>query len=448
MWDIESTTELLRSMSRTADPRAQLGVFLSHAQRVFNVHRAIVLSREGVTFPHFRVVFTAERGETPVGGAAEDPQVALSGGLLADLLYAGQFRRLTPVIIGRGDPSRDLLHDCRSLVAFPLFDRGACNGMVVLLGPSDDDCSAQELCGLAIMGSLLQRADRADALAKQLDVACRTLDTELAAAASVQRWLLPPSSSSSLAVGVASSYRTAQHCGGDYYDIGPLPDGRIGVLIADVSGHGAAAAVLMAILRTVVHDDVDHFGVRGPAALLDDAHQHLCAIGLPSRGAFITAFSGTLDPGTGCFTYSCAGHPPPRLLRSADHVVMSVEGASSLPLGILDDSSHFGEESVQLRPGDLLLFYSDGVTEARSPEGEFFGVSRLDGMLRALPAHATPEMAVGVIEEALRSFSGIGAPGDDQTLLAVQWQPERHQAMNAGAEDRSLGVRLEGEPCA
>lgn len=317
--------------------------------------------------------------------------------------------------------------------------------MVVVLGPSDDDCSAHDLCGLAIMGSLLQRADRADALAKQLEITCRTLNTELAAAANVQRWLLPPLTSSSEAVGVASLYRTAQHCGGDYYDIGPLPDGRIGVLVADVSGHGAAAAVLMAILRTVVHDDVDRFSVDGPAELLDHAHQHLCAIGLPSRGAFITAFSGTLDPDTGRFTYSCAGHPPPRLLRAAERAVMSVAGAGSPPLGILDDSFGYVEETIHLRPGDLLLIYSDGIAEARAPSGEFFGTDRLDRALLELPSDATPELAVGVIENAIRRFAGTGAPGDDQTLLAVRWQPVRQQVMKAVAEDKPVGSRLESE---
>lgn len=433
MWDIESTTALLQSMSSSLSPRELLGHFLNHAQSVFNVQRAIVLSREGLKYPHFRVVFNVECGEPPLTRGSEDPEFVTVGGILADLLYAGQFRQIAPVLVSNQEPSRSLLHDCRSLVAFPLFDRGQCTGMVVLLGPSDDDCSAHELCGLAIMASLLQRADHADALARQFEIACRTLNAELTAAASVQRWLLPPSTSSSEAVGVASFYRTAQHCGGDYYDVGPLPDDRIGVLIADVSGHGAAAAVLMAILRTVVHDDIDRFCVGGPAALLDHAHQHLCAIGLPSRGAFIAAFSGTLDPSTGSFTYSCAGHPPPRLLRATDGVVTSIAGACSLPLGIVDEAPGYAEETVQLYPGDLILFYSDGITEARSPSGEFFGTSRLDLALRELPEHATPEIAVGVIEDGIRSFAGISAPTDDQTLLAVRWQPERQSAMRVGS---------------
>src|SRR5512147_1206706 len=102
-----------------------------------------------------------------------------------------------------------------------------------------------------------------EALIARLEATCRALDAELAAAASVQRWLLPPLNSPGPHIRVAASYRTAQHASGDYYDAGELPDGRFGVLIADVSGHGAAAAVLMAILRTIVHDEVDRSRVYG-----------------------------------------------------------------------------------------------------------------------------------------------------------------------------------------
>jgi hypothetical protein len=103
--------------------------------------------------------------------------------------------------------------------------------------------------------------------------------------------------------------------------------------------------------------------VASPAALLDHANEHFCAIGLPSQGAFITAFSGALDTKAGQLTYSCACHPPPRLLRAADGAVAPVAGASSLPLAILDDRTRHVEATVELEPGDLLLFYSDGITD-------------------------------------------------------------------------------------
>jgi sigma-B regulation protein RsbU (phosphoserine phosphatase) len=268
---------------------------------------------------------------------------------------------------------------------------------------------------------LLQRADRAWALTRKLEATCRALDAELAAAASVQRWLLPPPTPPTAGVCVAASYRPAHHAGGDYYDAGELPDGRFGVLIADVSGHGAAAAVLMAILRTCVHDEVDQSPIAGPAAILDYADNRLCTLGLPSRGWFVTAFSGMLNTATGMFSYSCAGHPPPRLVRARDRTITPLDGASALPLGVLEDSPQRAEESVILTAGDLLVLYSDGITEARSPGGEFFGVARLDQVLGELPDPVTPETAVEAIQRAVEKFAGAAAASDDQTLVAVRW---------------------------
>jgi hypothetical protein len=126
---------------------------------------------------------------------------------------------------------------------------------------------------------------------------------------------------------------------------------------------------------------------------------------------------------------------------------MSIAGTGSLPLGIVDDSTGYMEDAVQLQPGDLLLFYSDGITEARSPQGEFFGVDRLDRTLRELPANATPDEAVGAVEEALRGFSGSGAPGDDQALLAVRWHPAREATTGVGDGNEPTRRSLHSEAC-
>jgi phosphoserine phosphatase RsbU/P len=421
MWDIDSTCELLRGMSGTADPDELLRLFRGHARRRVGFEQALALSRESLQFPLFRVILRAECGDHGFTTTVDDPETASVGGLLADLLYAGQFRKIPTLTLDAAEPSHALLRGSRSLLAFPLFDHGDSVGMVVLLGPSVHDCEPTELCGLAIMGALLQRTNRAHALTGQLEATCRALDAELAAAADVQRWLLPPPTPPTSGVRVAASYRTATRASGDYYDAGDLPDGRFGVLIADVSGHGAAAAVLMAILRTIVHDEVDQSPVAGPAALLDYADGRLCKLDLSSRGAFVTAFSGALNTATGAFSYSCAGHPPPRLLRARDRTVTPLDGASTLPLGVLEDRPQRTEVTVNLTPGDLLLFYSDGITEARSPRGEFFGVDRLDQVLGELPRPVTPQTAVEAIQRAVERFSDAAPPSDDQTLLAVCW---------------------------
>jgi sigma-B regulation protein RsbU (phosphoserine phosphatase) len=230
--------------------------------------------------------------------------------------------------------------------------------------------------------------------------------------------LLPPSTPVVANTSIAAWYRTARHSGGDYYDLDEMPDGRLGVLIADVSGKGAAAAVLMVVLRTIVHETA-RSRVRGPAALLDYADSRLCALGLLQRGSFTTAFSCALDPATGTLTYSSAGHNPPRLLRVRQRTVLSLDGARTTPLGMIDKPCTHTEESVVLMPCDLVVLYTDGITEAMSPEGEFFGTARLDEILRSLPEPVTPASAVEAVARAVGEFAGARPLSDDQTLLAL-----------------------------
>lgn len=419
MWNIHSTTALLKDMSAANEPDELLRLFMQHVRHSVHVNRAVVLSNRGLAAPQYRIVLRVETDNnartSPV--AADDDVRA--GGLLAKILCRGDFQSLCGLSPEASDPAFDLLQGNRSLMAFPLFDKGSSVGMVVMLSPTSQVCETADLCSLAIMSALLERASSTQLLARQLEASCRALDSELKAAADVQRWLLPPSMTAAANVRIAASYRTARHSGGDYYDVGELPDGRLGVLIADVSGKGAAAAVLMAVLRTIVHDEMDRSKVRGPAALLDHVDARLCALGLPRRGAFVTAFSGALDTETGEFTYSSAGHNPPRLLRVQERIIRPLDGARTVPLGILDERWTHTEDTAVLMPDDLALFYTDGITEASSPEGEFFGVDRLDQVLLDLPEPVMPAAAVETIAQAVARFAGAQAASDDQTLLAV-----------------------------
>lgn len=419
MWDILSTTELLKNMSASTEPDELLRLFVEHVRRTVYVERAVVLSNKGLTSPQYRVVLRAEWDKDARTSPVAAPDEVRTGGLLAKTLYRGDFQSIAEFAPEASDPAFDLLQGSRSLMAFPLFEKGASIGMVVMLGPAPHTCNTADLCGLAIMSALLERADSAQALARRLDATCRALDAELRAAADVQRWLLPPSITAAANASIAASYQTARHSGGDYYDVGELPDGRLGALIADVSGKGAAAAVLMAVLRTIVHDELDRSKVRGPAALLDHADARLCALGLPGRGVFVTAFSGALDAASGAFTYSSAGHNPPRLVRIRDRTITPLDRAATVPLGILDEPSRHVEETVVLMPGDLALLYTDGITEAMSPEGELFGTDRLDEVLRTLPEPVTPASAVEAVARAVEEFAGVRLLSDDQTLLAL-----------------------------
>ena len=265
MWDIESTTVLLKDMSQCTEPGELVRLFFEHIRQSVDVQRALVLSSAGLLFPQYRLVHNVKCNDDSSGSIATVNELR-EGGLLATILYGGTFQNLTDFTPDPSDPAFDLLRGNRSVMAFPLFEKGMSAGMVVMLGSSTHSRNTADLCALGMVSSLLGRAIESQKLANQFEVTCRTLDSELKAAADVQRWLLP-----SLPVlhnvSIAASYRTARYSGGDYYDMGRLPDGRLGVLIADVSGKGAAAAVLMAVLRSIVHDEVDRAGNRSCSAV-------------------------------------------------------------------------------------------------------------------------------------------------------------------------------------
>ena len=418
MWNIESTTRLLKAMSQSTEPDELVRLFFDHVRRSVDVQRALVLSRAALSPPQYRVVHNVHWKNESNRSVVTGDEVR-EGGILAEILCTGEFENIAEFAPDKSDPAFDLLCGSRSLMAFPLFEKGMNAGSVVMLGSSPGAHKTADLCVLAMVSSLLGRAIEAQKLASQLEITCRALDSELEAAADIQRWLLPslPMLDN---VKLAASYRTSRHSGGDYYDVGLSPDGRLGVLIADVSGKGAPAAVIMAILRSIVHEEMDRTQPAGPAALLDYADQRLRTLGLPQRGVFVTAFCGKLDPVSGMLTFSCAGHNPPRLLCVQDRMVVPLDGASTTPLGLLDEAVSHTEKVIQLMSGDLVLFYTDGITEARSPEGEFFCVERLDKVLRDLPDPPTPDAAIKAIAKEVTRFEQDGTPADDQTLLALE----------------------------
>ncbi|MDX2147511.1 MAG: PP2C family protein-serine/threonine phosphatase [Planctomycetota bacterium] len=230
----------------------------------------------------------------------------------------------------------------------------------------------------------------------------------------LQRALLPERLPSVPGLEFAASYMTSDRAGGDYYDFFTLPDGRLGILVADASGHGAAAATVMAMFHAIVHSFADH--AARPHAMLEYANARLRHARLD--GSFITAFFGVYDPGRRSLDYASAGHNPPRLWRfdGPPPSVESLDGAGSPPLGVLD-SLGGASEVIELRAGDLLLLYTDGVTEAFSGRREQFGVHRLDAILAQ--AAGDPHRVVEAICQGVRQHTGAGAREDDQTLVAI-----------------------------
>jgi serine phosphatase RsbU (regulator of sigma subunit) len=205
--------------------------------------------------------------------------------------------------------------------------------------------------------------------------------------------------------------------GGDYYDFIPRADGRLVVALGDVSGKGTAAALLMSSLHAAIHAQA---GTHDSLVDTISAVNRYLADNIPSN-RFVTLFCAELDPDSGALSFLNAGHNPPLIVHSAGTVEQLASGG--LPLGIKADAD-YKEGRTQLQYGDVLVIYSDGVTEATSPTGEEFGPTRLyEVVSRNIDASAA-----GIrdrIESALTKFAQGTRATDDITLVIVKRQAEK-----------------------
>jgi len=247
------------------------------------------------------------------------------------------------------------------------------------------------------------------------------LAEEMDAVGRIQRLLLPRQLPVISTLALAADYRTSSRAGGDYYDLFDLESGRWGIFVADVSGHGTPAAVIMAVTHALAHA---YPGPTHPPGLLlchlNNALWQGYACGFDGGGAsFVTAFYGVYDANTRILTHARAGHPQPRLYRQGR--VCDLAGDGGLPLGILSDSAGhaYPQTTTQLQPDDMILFYTDGITEARSHDGTFFGYERLDLAFADCQPTGSPAAVVEAITTELASFSSLSRPADDQTLLVA-----------------------------
>jgi sigma-B regulation protein RsbU (phosphoserine phosphatase) len=204
--------------------------------------------------------------------------------------------------------------------------------------------------------------------------------------------------------------------GGDYYDFIQCGDGRLVVALGDVSGKGTSAALLMSSLHAAVHAQVA--SCRPITETVGAVNRYL-ADNTPAN-RFVTLFYAELDPLTGSLSFINAGHNPPIIAHEGG--ALEQLAAGGLPLGIVPDFD-YREGRTQLRPGDVLVAYSDGVTEQTNPDGEEFGTVRLQEVV----ARNLTRSAAGIrdkIEAALSTFAQGTPAGDDITLLIVKREPE------------------------
>jgi serine phosphatase RsbU (regulator of sigma subunit) len=238
------------------------------------------------------------------------------------------------------------------------------------------------------------------------------LESEMALARRIQRRLLPGRPPEMAGLQLAGISVPARHVGGDYYDFLPMDEGKLLVVMADVSGKGAPAAILMSSLRASLHS------MLASGESLAELARRLNRFVYASTDSteFITFFFGVIDGRTGRFTYVNAGHEHPYLLRKDSSVERLEEGG--LVLGAFPEAP-YEEATVKLHSDDILFLFTDGLTEAHNPIGDMFGEEPLARLLPEV-AHQEPE---GILKASLAevdSFVRGAEPSDDITLLAIR----------------------------
>jgi serine phosphatase RsbU (regulator of sigma subunit) len=244
--------------------------------------------------------------------------------------------------------------------------------------------------------------------------AAETVRREVEIAAGIQRTLLPERPPDLRHVELAALYVPAATLGGDYYDFIVDESGRLSVVIADVAGHSIGSALMMAMARSILRRELTEGGE--PATVMEATNDALYD-DLVRAGLFITAYCARFDPETRELLYANAGHNPPLLrgVESGDVTELDADGAS---LGILPWVG-FEQGKTELVPGDAVLLYTDGVTEAAGPDGQF-GEQRLQRLFDG----RSPHDLVGTVYAAVRAHAG-DARGDDITLVAMRARESR-----------------------
>ena len=246
-----------------------------------------------------------------------------------------------------------------------------------------------------------------------LEVADRlSLKGELEVAREIQLAMLPKGTYRTADIEVCGITRPANTVGGDFYDVLPLPDGRVIVTLGDVAGKGSPAALLMALLLAVLRTLVDEN--LPPPALVERLNVQICRHSPSSR--FITLFFAVYSPSTGLLTYVNAGQNPP-MIRRRDGRYERL-GSTGVALGMFDHST-FNAIDTTLAPGETLVLYSDGITEAEDPTGRPFEESGLEQVVERYALEEPAEIGVQVLK-AVEAHARASRFIDDLTILLLK----------------------------
>src|ERR1700730_51050 len=354
-------------------------------------------------------VFEAEAVRGYDIGELTELHLKLGEGIIGHVALTGE-----PIISPdvRNDPMYfNARTETRSEMVAPIISNDEVIGVFDLESDDLNAYSEDDLEVLMLLASQVAIIIEKDKLHEQL-IEKKRLQTQLEVARQVQLELLPPNDPQLPGYDISAYNFPTEEVSGDYYDWVAIYDDQIAIVIADVSGKGVPAALLMAFLRASLRA-ATHVGY---ATHISMAKVNYLLWESIERNQFVTAFYGILDAANRTLSYSNAGHNPP-LLIDADGKTSFIE-RGGLPLGMFKDT-RYHEYYLSLEPGALLLLYTDGVTEALNPEGEEFGRDRLTEAVKANYSLSARELIASLQKEVFKWTDGVGAT-DDVTFFVVK----------------------------
>ena len=400
VWELESLYDVGLSIAGTLDLESLADDILMKSVSLLNARSGTLVVRPG---------------PTPDG----EPQVLIRsiGTPLADATTPQEAAGRVLVCNRREDrPAALAAAPAEKLLAVPISSDGRPLGLLIVadkenraggiddFGPADSRILSLfgNQAAIALENARLHR----DAVEKE------KMEREIESAASIQRAILPTTLPAVSGILLAAGNRPTKQVGGDFYDVYPLPDGRVAFCVADVSGKGIPAALLVSTVHACIHLLMEA-GASDLTVLVARVNRHLARFSATRK--FVTLFVAVFDPSDRSLTYVNAGHNPGIWLSDSGVALLPSGG---VPIGMFESARQV-ETRVVLAPGDLVVLYSDGITEAADARDEEFGMERLTALLeagRALP----PNVLKDRIFTAVESFTRGVAQYDDQTVLVAR----------------------------
>jgi serine phosphatase RsbU (regulator of sigma subunit) len=427
---LRALNRLAQALNRSADVQSALEATLGTLAEVMDVPTAWISlldgpdqeasTGRGAATPRFEVA--AACGLPP--GLEEDDLAELRRGPLCrcqSLLLEGRLTRavnivecarLQNVVAAGGDNQGLLFH-----ATVPIVSQGQPLGVLNVATKDWHFMTASDLELLSALGAQLAVALERARLYELSQAQRARLEHELELARVVQSDFLPSQLPDIPGIDLAADWRSATEVAGDFYDVFPLSDGRWGLVIADVSGKGAPAALCMVMVCSLLRTTAERTLV--PAEVLMQVNRAL--VQQSSARWFVTVFYAILDPANRQLVYANAGHNRPILRRASPAGKMEILDQGGLPIGLFDEIQLVDTE-VDLVPGDVLVAYTDGVTEVFDADGRMFGHERLLRLVRDHPSGPSQELLDAILA-AVAAFAGPVPQSDDVTLLVMGCQP-------------------------